>query len=94
MHQTMQKYKRSLYAKKIDNLEKMNGQIFQESSTSFNSRLNQEEIVIMNKTIRNTEVETVIKNFPQDKSPSPDGFTGEFHKTLRQELVSILPNSS
>ena len=40
----------------------------------------------MNKTIRNTEVETVIKNLPQDKSPRPDGFTGEFHKTLRREL--------
>ena len=48
----------------------------------------------MNKAIRNTEVETVIKYLPQDKSPRPDGFTGEFHKTLRQELTPILPKSS
>ena len=74
----------------MDNLEEMYRFL-----EKFNlPRLNQEEIEIMNKTIRNTEVKTVIKNLPQEKSPRPDGFTGEFHKTLRRELTPILPNSS
>ena len=31
-------------------------------------RLNQEEIEIMNNSITNTEIETVIKNLPKNKS--------------------------
>ena len=41
-------------------------------------RLNQEEIEIMNKPIISTEIEAMIKNLPKNKSPGPDGFTGEF----------------
>ena len=40
-------------------------------------RLKQEETEIMNNPITNTEIK-VIKNFPKNKSPGPDGFTGEF----------------
>ena len=38
-------------------------------------RLNQEDIEIMNNPITNTETEAMIKNFPKNKSPGPDGFT-------------------
>ena len=42
-------------------------------------RLNQEEIGIMNNSITSTEIVAVIKNFPKNRSPGPDGFTGEFY---------------
>ena len=52
-------------------------------------RLNQEEMQIKNNTITSTEIEAVTKNLPQNKSPGPDGFTGEFCQTLREELMPI-----
>ena len=41
-------------------------------------RLNQEEIENMNTPITSIEIETLNKNLPTNKSPGPDGFTGEF----------------
>ena len=63
----------------MDNLEKMDIVL-----EKFNlPRLSQEEIEIMTNPIISTEIEAVIKNFPKDKSPGPDGFTGEFCQTFR-----------
>ena len=47
-------------------------------------RPNQEEIENMNRPIPINEIETVIKNLPTNKSPGPDGFTGEYYQRFRE----------
>ena len=82
----MRDYYKQLYANKMDNLEEMNKFL-----KKYNlPRLNQEERENMNRPITITEIETVIKNLPTNKSLGPDGFTGNFCQTLREELTPIL----
>ena len=82
----MRDYYKQLYANKMDNLEEMEKSLEKHNLP----RLNQEEIENINRPITSTEVETVIKSHPKNKSPGPDGFTDEFYQTFRDELTPIL----
>ena len=78
-------YYEQLYGNKMDNLQEMDRFL-----EKFNlSRLNLEEKEIMNNSA-STKIEAMIKNLPKNKSPGPDGFTGEFYQTFREELMCIL----
>ena len=70
----------------MDNLEEMDRFL-----EKFNLPiLNQEEIEIISNPITSTRIEVVIKHLPKNKSPGPEGFTGEFYQTFREELMPIL----
>ena len=55
--------------------------------------MNQEEIENMNKPITSTEIETVIKKLPTNKS-GPDEFTGDSIKRLEKSSHLSFSNSS
>ena len=74
------------YGNKMNNLEEMDRFL-----EKFNiPRLKEEEIEIVDNPITSTEIEAVIRNLPQKKSPRPEDFTGELYQTFREELMPIL----
>ena len=70
----------------MDNLEEMDKFL---EKYNF-PKLDQEEIENLIRPIRSTEIETVIRSLPENKSPGPDGFTAEFYQKFREELTLIL----
>ena len=71
-------YYQQLYANKMDNLEEMHKFLEKHNCP----KLNQEEIENVNRPITSTEIETVIRNLPANKSLGPDGFTAEFYQKI------------
>ena len=83
---TIREYYEQLYGNKFDNLEEMDNFL----ETYSLPKLNQEEIDQLNRLITRNDIEEVLKTLPTNKSPGPDGFTGEFYQTYKEELVPIL----
>ena len=82
----MRDYYKQLYANKMDNLEEMDKFLEKHNVP----RLKQEEIENINRPIKSSEIETVIKTLQTNKSSGPDGFTGKFNPTFREELTPFL----
>ena len=53
-------------------------------------KLSQEEIQNLNRPIKSTESESVIRTIPANESPGSDGFTAEFYQRFKEEPVPIL----
>ena len=71
----------------MDNLEEMDKFLEIRNFQKF-PKLNQEEIENLNRPITSTEIETVKRNLPANKSP--DCFTAEFYQKFKEELTPIL----
>ena len=69
----------------MDNVEEMDKFL----EKDYFPKLNKKEIENLNRPITSTEIETVIRNIPANKSPGTDSFTAEFYQKFREELTPI-----
>jgi hypothetical protein len=81
-------YLNNLYSNKFKNLKEMDRFLH----TYDHPKLNQEDIIHMNKSITQNEIEAAIKSIPKKKSPGSDGFSAEFYQTFKEELIITLLN--
>ena len=50
--------------------------------------MNQEETEHLNRPIITNEIDAAITKLPANKSPGPDGFTGDFYLSFKEEHLS------
>jgi hypothetical protein len=77
-------YKR-LYSTKLENLDEM-GKFLDRYHIP---KLNQDQINDLNSPISPKEIEAVINSLPTKRSPGPDGFSAEFYKNFKEDLIQV-----
>jgi glutamyl-tRNA reductase len=73
-------YFEKLYSNKFENLEEMDRFL----DTYDHTKLNQEDIKCLNRSITQNEIKAAIKSLPKKKSPGPDGISAEFYRPLKK----------
>jgi hypothetical protein len=53
-------------------------------------KLQQDQINNLNSLITPKEIETVINSLPTKVTTGPDGFSGKFYQTFKEDLIPIL----
>lgn len=82
----LREYYEKLYSNKLDNLEER-GKFLE---TYKLPKLKQEELENLNKPITSKDIKSVTRKLPTNRSPGPDGFTGKFYQTFKEEFIPIL----
>jgi hypothetical protein len=76
-------YFENLYFNKLENLDEMDKFL----DTYDHSKLNQEDINHLNRSITQNDIDAAIKSLPKKKSPGPDGISAELYQTFKEELI-------
>jgi hypothetical protein len=76
-------YFENVYFNKFEHLEEMDKFL----DTYDHPKFNQEGINHLNRSVTQNEIEEAIKRLQKKKSPGPDGFSGEFYQTFKEELI-------
>ena len=79
-------YFKNLYSTKLENLKKMDNFL----DKYHLPKLSQDQISKLDRHLPAEDIETVIKSLPTKKSSGPDGFTSEFYKIFKEEIIPIL----
>jgi hypothetical protein len=77
---------RAYILNKLENLEEMDRFL----ETYNHSKLNQEDINHLNRSITHKKIEATIKSLPKKKSPGPYGFTAEFYQMFKELIPTLL----
>jgi hypothetical protein len=78
-----------LYSSKLENLDEMDTFLDRYQVP----KLNQDQVNDLNSPISPKGIEAVINSLPikkKKKSPGPDGFSAEFFKTFKEDLIPVL----
>jgi hypothetical protein len=70
--------------------QKVRDELKKYQDTYDHSKLNQENINHLNRSMTCNAIEASIKSFPKKKNPRPDGFSAELYQTFKEELITTL----
>lgn len=52
--------------------------------------MSEDWIEILNNPVSEKEIDLIVKDLPKEKAPGPNGFTGDFYQTFKDQFVPRL----